>query len=64
MCDSSQEEFECKNVWLGDTGASAHMSMVKSGFKSLEKGMSKCVLWWMEMKLKQSRWENGKADTI
>ena len=36
--NSSQEEFEHKNVWLGDTGASAHMSWVKSGFKSLAKG--------------------------
>ena len=36
--NSSQEEFECENVWLGDTGPSAHMSMVKSGFKSLAKG--------------------------
>ena len=28
--NSSEEEFECKNVWLGDTGASAHMSMMQS----------------------------------
>ena len=39
--NSSQEEFECKNAWLGDTGASAHMSMVQSGFRSLKKGKVK-----------------------
>ena len=36
--NSSQKEFEHKNVWLGDNGESAHTSMVKSRFKSLAKG--------------------------
>ena len=36
--NSSQTEFECRNVWLGDTGASAHMTMVQSGFNSLKRG--------------------------
>ena len=36
--NGSEEEFEHKDVWLGDTGASAHMSMVHSGFKSMAKG--------------------------
>ena len=39
--NSSQEEFKCKIVWLGDTGASTHMSMVQSGFRSLTKGKVK-----------------------
>ena len=29
--NSSQTEFEQRNVWLGDTGATAHMTMVQAG---------------------------------
>ena len=39
--NGSEEEFECRNVWLGDTGESAHMIMVHSGFKSMVKGKVK-----------------------
>ena len=39
--NSSQTEFEHRNVWLGDTGASAHMTMVQAGFKTLKKGQVK-----------------------
>ena len=39
--DSSEEEFEQKNVCLGDTGATSHLSMVHSGFKTTTKGKVK-----------------------
>ena len=41
MMNSSEEEFEHGNGWLGDTGESTHMTMVHSGFKSLVKGKVK-----------------------
>ena len=39
--NSSQMELQCRNVWLGDTGASSHMTMVQAGFKSLKRGQVK-----------------------
>ena len=39
--NSSEEESEYRNVWIGDTGASAHMSMMHSRFKTTTKGKVK-----------------------
>ena len=59
--NSSEEEFEHRNVWLRDTGASAHMTMVHSGFKSMVKRKVKT---WMGMQWRLNNLENGEGDTM
>ena len=44
-CRDDKEEFEQRYVWIGDSGASSHMTSQKEGYVKFKKTLSLRVVW-------------------